>query len=234
MSSLTPSQLARKRANDREAQRAIRQRTKEHIDRLEFELEELKRHQNRDDTVKDLMRRNKHLEDELERLKDELRRINICNPTTYPHAAHPSVYKDSLPGGSELSSQAPGFRRHSPDHHSVQMSDYRGSYIPTPEPSIDSWPSVVQCSVSSTVSSPTSTANDEFGSYLPPNVSPPFHGNGLPPTSAPMIKADVEYEDMEAGHEAYCRPPHPHPHLQQSYLPAGSPWIYPMYTTPSQ
>ncbi|KAH7248379.1 hypothetical protein B0J15DRAFT_400930 [Fusarium solani] len=32
-STLTPSQLARKGANDREAQRAIRARTKEHIER---------------------------------------------------------------------------------------------------------------------------------------------------------------------------------------------------------
>ncbi|EWZ78584.1 hypothetical protein FOWG_17191 [Fusarium oxysporum f. sp. lycopersici MN25] len=51
VSSLTPSQLARKRANDREAQRAIRARTKEHIDRLERELEELKSKQSRDQTV---------------------------------------------------------------------------------------------------------------------------------------------------------------------------------------
>lgn len=44
VSKLTPEQLARKRANDREAQRAIRQRTKEHIDNLEREIQELKSH----------------------------------------------------------------------------------------------------------------------------------------------------------------------------------------------
>ncbi|KAH7169631.1 uncharacterized protein B0J16DRAFT_49229, partial [Fusarium flagelliforme] len=42
VSTLTPEQLARKRANDREAQRTIRIRTKEHIERLERELAELK------------------------------------------------------------------------------------------------------------------------------------------------------------------------------------------------
>ncbi|KAF2859348.1 hypothetical protein K470DRAFT_265345 [Piedraia hortae CBS 480.64] len=35
VSTLTPAQLERKRANDREAQRAIRQRTKDHIENLE-------------------------------------------------------------------------------------------------------------------------------------------------------------------------------------------------------
>lgn len=67
---LAPSQLARKRANDREAQRAIRARTKEHIGRLERELDELKSKQSRDQTVQELLRRNKAAEDELNRLKN--------------------------------------------------------------------------------------------------------------------------------------------------------------------
>lgn len=41
VSTLTPAQLSRKRANDREAQRAIRQRTKEHIEKLELRIAEL-------------------------------------------------------------------------------------------------------------------------------------------------------------------------------------------------
>lgn len=41
VSSLTPAQLERKRANDREAQRAIRQRTKDHIENLERKIAEL-------------------------------------------------------------------------------------------------------------------------------------------------------------------------------------------------
>lgn len=70
---MTPSQLARKRANDREAQRAIRARTKEHIERLECELDELKSKQNRDEVVQDLLRKNKDLEDQLARLKTKMR-----------------------------------------------------------------------------------------------------------------------------------------------------------------
>ncbi|EXJ85542.1 hypothetical protein A1O1_05906 [Capronia coronata CBS 617.96] len=41
VSSLTPEQLAKKRANDREAQRAIRERTKQHIESLERRIQEL-------------------------------------------------------------------------------------------------------------------------------------------------------------------------------------------------
>ena len=72
VSTLTPSQLARKRANDREAQRAIRARTKEHIERLERELEELKSKQSRDETVQDLLKRNKALEKELRSLRETM------------------------------------------------------------------------------------------------------------------------------------------------------------------
>src|SRR6266516_4732853 len=41
VASLTPEQLAKKRANDREAQRAIRERTKAQIETLERRIQEL-------------------------------------------------------------------------------------------------------------------------------------------------------------------------------------------------
>jgi len=41
VASLTPEQLAKKRANDREAQRAIRERTKRQIEDLERQIQEL-------------------------------------------------------------------------------------------------------------------------------------------------------------------------------------------------
>lgn len=41
VANLTPDQLAKKRANDRQAQRAIRERTKSHIDALEQQVREL-------------------------------------------------------------------------------------------------------------------------------------------------------------------------------------------------
>ncbi|CRK12781.1 hypothetical protein BN1723_017307, partial [Verticillium longisporum] len=41
VANLTPAQLAKKRANDREAQRAIRERTKNQIENLEKKIQEL-------------------------------------------------------------------------------------------------------------------------------------------------------------------------------------------------
>ncbi|KAH6957355.1 hypothetical protein DER45DRAFT_615295 [Fusarium avenaceum] len=63
--SLTPVQLARKRACDREAQRLLRARTKDHIVRLERDLEELKTNQSQNDTIRELESRNRTLEEEL-------------------------------------------------------------------------------------------------------------------------------------------------------------------------
>ncbi len=73
---LTAAQLARKRANDREAQRAIRARTKEHIESLERELLELKSQQNQGVTPREreLLKRNQELEQDLEILRAELRK----------------------------------------------------------------------------------------------------------------------------------------------------------------
>lgn len=45
VANLTPEQLARKRANDREAQRAIRERTKNQIDKLNERIRELESQQ---------------------------------------------------------------------------------------------------------------------------------------------------------------------------------------------
>jgi hypothetical protein len=45
VANLTPEQLAKKRANDREAQRAIRERTKNHIESLEARIKELESQQ---------------------------------------------------------------------------------------------------------------------------------------------------------------------------------------------
>ncbi|KAH7110449.1 hypothetical protein EDB81DRAFT_672050, partial [Dactylonectria macrodidyma] len=73
VSTLTPWQLARKRASDREAQRAIRARTKEHIERLEREIAELKSKISHDLTVQGLLQKNRALEEEMFRLEETMR-----------------------------------------------------------------------------------------------------------------------------------------------------------------
>jgi regulator of replication initiation timing len=68
---LSKAQLARKRANDREAQRNIRQRTKEHIENLERRVKELEA-EKRSDSMERLIQRNRELELEVERLRAQL------------------------------------------------------------------------------------------------------------------------------------------------------------------
>lgn len=69
VTSLTAEQLERKRANDREAQRTIRQRTKEHIERLELQVAELRA---KGDKFDEITRRNAILETEIRALRHQL------------------------------------------------------------------------------------------------------------------------------------------------------------------
>ncbi|KAL5377040.1 hypothetical protein PMIN06_011351 [Paraphaeosphaeria minitans] len=66
VTTLTAAQLERKRANDREAQRAIRQRTKDHIEGLERQVRDLTAQIGTNSSTKmmELMRRNEELEQE--------------------------------------------------------------------------------------------------------------------------------------------------------------------------
>ena len=95
VSSLTPAQLTRKRAKDRKAQRAIRVRTKDHIERLERELCELRSRNNRGHTVQELMRRNRALEDELNRLRESMG----ISATSSPYVKNSTYSVASPPGG---------------------------------------------------------------------------------------------------------------------------------------
>ena len=74
VTTLTAAQLERKRANDREAQRAIRQRTKDHIESLERQIAELTAQQDTSNHSKlmELMQRNEELEQENTVLKTRL------------------------------------------------------------------------------------------------------------------------------------------------------------------
>lgn len=76
VAALSAEQLERKRANDREAQRSIRQRTKEHIEQLETQVSLLQGQvaemRSRSDRFEELLQRNAALEDEIGRLKHQL------------------------------------------------------------------------------------------------------------------------------------------------------------------
>lgn len=90
VSTLSAAQLERKRANDREAQRAIRQRTKDHIDGLEATLNDVKQTlENREKLLAASHQRNRELEEENAVLRMRLNEANV-SPTltqkcTYQH-----------------------------------------------------------------------------------------------------------------------------------------------------
>ena len=72
VATLTPEQLARKRANDREAQRSIRQRIRDHIESLERRIQDLSGDRQDKRNIDEMQRRNEELEEELKRLKEIL------------------------------------------------------------------------------------------------------------------------------------------------------------------
>jgi hypothetical protein len=76
---LSKAQLARKRANDREAQRNIRQRTKEHIENLERKVKELEAG-SRSGSMERVLKRNKELEDEVEKLRAQISASHASTP----------------------------------------------------------------------------------------------------------------------------------------------------------
>ncbi|RKK64693.1 hypothetical protein BFJ69_g16610 [Fusarium oxysporum] len=175
VSTLTPSQLARKRAYDREAQRAIRTRTKEHIERLERELKEFKSKQSSDQTIKGLLRRNKALKEELIRLKENMGAPITSSPYSVPILTPPqlslpdellltsTVYdlnlstgRDAIP--SPCGSPFPG------DYNS--LFDYSHQYVPLPN-NCESWASTIPCSIPSNISNPSSSVNVYGVDYVP-------------------------------------------------------------------
>ncbi|KAH6987257.1 hypothetical protein EDB80DRAFT_881690 [Ilyonectria destructans] len=211
VSTLTPSQLARKRANDREAQRAIRARTKEHIERLERELEDLKSKQSRDQTVQELLRRNKALEDELSRLKENMGVSMTSSPYSTPGIYHRptaralqtltmvrTVYDDSLSTGSGAipSPRASPF----PSGDYGSLPDYGQQYVPLPN-NCESWANTVP--VPSNVSSPSSSADtDGYGAgYIPTSVPTsmlPSNNTSTSSISAVGHKdIKMEFEDVD-------------------------------------
>lgn len=250
VSTLTPSQLARKRANDREAQRAIRARTKEHIERLERELEDLKSKQSRDQTVQELLRRNKALEDELNRLKDNMGVSMTSSPYSTP------VYDDNLSTGSGAIPSPRTSPFPSGDYNS--LPDYSQQYVPLPN-NCESWANTVPCPVPSNVSSPSSSANtdDYSAGYIPTSVPAsmlPSSNNSTTNVNAVAHKdVKMEYEEVdgrshglsrdgrleEANHVQYPEPGFriSDPSLPQapSYIPQQQPWnVYPVYYPQAQ
>lgn len=89
---LSKAQLARKRANDREAQRNIRQRTKEHIENLERKVKELEQG-SRASSMERVLKRNRELEEEVEKLRAQ---VNGQQPSIVTSHIPPEIPEELL------------------------------------------------------------------------------------------------------------------------------------------
>ncbi|KAH7161931.1 hypothetical protein B0J13DRAFT_600706 [Dactylonectria estremocensis] len=190
VSTLTPSQLARKRANDREAQRVTRARTKEHIERLERELEELKSKQSGDQTVQELFRRNKVLEDELNRLKENMSITMVSSPYSTP------VYDNNLSTGSGAIPNP----RTSPfpfGDYNTPLPNHSQQYVPLLN-TCESWANTIPCPVPSNISSPPSAGTDDYNAgYIPTSVPTSM----LPFNNSKTIVNALLYKDIKLEYE---------------------------------
>ncbi|KAJ9161133.1 hypothetical protein NKR19_g2533 [Coniochaeta hoffmannii] len=215
VSTLTPSQLARKRANDREAQRAIRARTKEHIERLEREIEELKSRNTRDETVQELLRRNKALEQEVAALRKTL---GLQTGRTYPPTPYPETVSAA---GSEVSSRTSSFGQNSGEYSG--LPPFGSPYMPTSEP-CEPWTPGLNYTPS-VVSSPTSSvgnADDYIPGYIPTSVPTSMMDGGavMSQTSVPCLesKSQSNYPPPSGPQQGSCMPQQPWM-LYPSYYP---------------
>ncbi|EMR66481.1 putative bzip transcription factor protein [Eutypa lata UCREL1] len=232
VSTLTPSQLARKRANDREAQRAIRARTKEHIENLERQVEELRSQQGRDRVVQELLRRNKALDDELRRLREIL-----GLPSNNAGAGAAGIYHSaaSYPGAC---TRTPPFCPTGPEYQQTMQDG--GAHAPygNMNESGDAWHQAsMQDSIPSTVSSPSSRGTDDYGShnYLPASMPPSMMSRAsIPPAMGSVMSSPAPssmgikggYEDIKS---EYGMPPVSVVPLTPTFH-AQQPWnVYPMY-----
>lgn len=93
VSTLTAAQLERKRANDREAQRAIRQRTKDHIETLERRIAELSATNDTSAKLMQALQRNEELEQENAILRGRLNHAVAAMSENGTYPSHCVVWR---------------------------------------------------------------------------------------------------------------------------------------------
>lgn len=94
VANLTPDQLAKKRANDREAQRAIRERTRDRIERLEQRIKELESQQPFQELQKALAERDRALA-ECDALRKKLADVASVLEPHQPQQSQPNLHGTS-------------------------------------------------------------------------------------------------------------------------------------------
>ncbi|KAK4154182.1 hypothetical protein C8A00DRAFT_33074 [Chaetomidium leptoderma] len=187
VSNLSEEQRNKKRENDRIAQQNIRRRNRELIEKLQHEVEVLRK-LDRIEMVKRLMRRNRELEDEVHMLKKTLF-LHTGRP--YPAS---SFEMDGLPPGGG----------HASEYNLPQT--FGSPYLASANP-YDQWPSSVvpvpsTVTVDSVESSPGASGPSEDFTPAYVHTSVPMMDGGAvmaSSTSAPSLdSAKVDYQELDA------------------------------------
>ena len=217
---MTPQQLTRKRANDREAQRAIRLRTRQHIEHLEQTVKDFQnkklQERLRDQELQRLLERNEQLEREVAALRGEGRSYPVPGMSFSPTPEYqPAILTASDPGfdlegmsstSSAVSGRTPPVASIRPDFNS--QASLGSSYLPTPEP-CETWPTTVvpassAVTVPSGVSSPCSSAGpgDEYvAGYIPMSVPSSMLGSSMMSSTSVSCLGNpkTDYEELDTG-----------------------------------
>ncbi|CDM38330.1 unnamed protein product [Penicillium roqueforti FM164] len=226
VSTLSAEQLERKRANDREAQRSIRQRTKEHIEHLESQIEEMRLRTERFDEV---VQHNAFLENEVIRLKHQVAALTgrpEFASSNEPMASFRSEWSLGEPPNSAISgipagalppphftatshTQPSGLlvpRRASPRH------DWQQPYPPTRSPSLGA------------------ASNPEFPNRMEPYpIDSRIHqGQPICPPQQQSESSFSEFTYSDRSLSMSSASPVPQPTSAQAYQPSTSAYPQPM------
>ncbi|KXS96652.1 hypothetical protein AC578_6910 [Pseudocercospora eumusae] len=233
VTTLSAAQLERKRANDREAQRAIRQRTKDHIDHLERTVNDLRGSQEQSEKiVHATQQRNRELEDENAYLRSKLSEAGfnmnlmadnqrssestmLSVPSTSPGTASgssiPRSGSNSTPSNHSVTTQSSGSRHGSWQH----PSGFVGTAMSLPSaaavanaPNMTTWRSHDSAQ---SLQTPGGSIQDPLQTQT---GAPYHHGEYANPSSYQYVSQDQQRPQYETA------PAHQQPNYQPSAVQA--------------
>ncbi|KAK1750795.1 hypothetical protein QBC47DRAFT_406496 [Echria macrotheca] len=212
---LTSAQLERKRQNDREAQRAIRFRTKQHIASLQQEVDQLRRDGNLQEVERlrklnqDLQRQNQYLQRQNQDLQMENRMMKLrlrgsqdhCGISDSPYPTPAYAVEGASPTASLLAGCESSLGQGSNDVGTPPPGYTTPFPIPTPG-SCENWAQVDRVSAFPVASSPDSSpgyADDYATRYIiPTSVPTSMMGSGVvPQVNAPYADERVDYQEVD-------------------------------------
>ncbi|KAI9766004.1 MAG: hypothetical protein M1840_007011 [Geoglossum simile] len=199
VASLTPEQLERKRANDRDAQRAIRERTKSQIEALERQIQDLTS-QKPYQELQIALREKEIVQAENEEIRKRLHSVlSIVQPILHSHSgviSDPTAGNPVLSSSTKTAGDSPQYDGSNQRTHPLHSSqEYPLSATPLDREG--RIPNIIDKTSHSTDASlsPASTSSSRrMGNYSGPEAPIPRHGR-----YSPMSLVDQSRENMRHG-----------------------------------